>query len=115
MYNSIRRQNNILEKFRIKAHLRSYLKDPIIIDKTLMDEAIAKLKKLPYESKDPADTIATELTLEAYRLGYFGYDDLTDTGREIARKSKYRGHQKLAMQRDFNKQSIRNCYLLKAI
>ena len=115
MYNSIKHQNNILEKFRIKAHLRSYLKDPIIIDKILMDEAISKLKKLPYESKDPADTIATELTLEAYRLGYFRYDNLTDAGYEITRKSKYRGHQKLTMQRDLNKQNIRNSYQLKAI
>ena len=115
MHHSIKRQNNILEKFRIEAHLRSYLKDPIIIDNTLMDEAISKLKRLPYESKDPADTIATELTLEAYRLGYFRYDDLTDAGCEMTRKSKYRGHQKLTMQRDFNKQSIRNCYQLKAI
>ena len=115
MYNSFKRQNNILEKFRIKAHLRSYLKDPIIIDKTLMDEAISKLKKLPYESKDPADSIATELTLEAYRLGYFRYNNLTDAGREITRKSKYRGHQKLTMQRAFNSQNSRNCYLLKAM
>jgi hypothetical protein len=115
MYNSNKRQNNILEKFRIKAHLRSYLKDPIIIDKTLMDEAIAKLRDLPYESKDPAETIATELTLEAYRLGYFRYDDLTDAGCEIARKRKYRGHQKLTIQRDFNRQTNRNCYLLKTM
>jgi hypothetical protein len=115
MYNSFKRQNNILEKFRIKAHLRSYLIDPIIIDKKLMDEAISKLKKLPYESKDPADSIATELIIEAYRLGYFRYDDLTDAGREITRKSKYRGHQKLTMQRTFSGQNMRNCYLLKAM
>ena len=104
---SYKKKSDILEKFRIKAHLRSYVKDPIIIDKTLLQAAISKLKKLPYDYMDPTDLVAKELMLEAYRLGLFRYEDLTDTGCHLARQGKYRGHQQL--------KTAQNCYLLKAL
>ena len=115
MFNSYKKKSNVLEKFRIKAHLRSYIKDPIIIDSTLLEEATSKLKKLPYEYKDPTDSIASNLVLEAYRLGYFRYEDLTDAGCDLVRQSKYRGHQQLKTPRAFHGQTLRNCYLLKTV
>ena len=90
-------------------------RDKNIIDKTLLQEAISKLKKLPYECNDPTDSVAKELVLEAYRLGHFRYEDLTDTGCQLARQEKYRGHQQLKTQRIFHGQTSRNCYLLRAV
>jgi len=92
MFNPYKKQNDVLEKFRIKAHLRSYVKDPIIIDETLLQDAVEKLKKLPYESKDPTDAVAVELVRDAYRSGFFGYEDLTEIGCKLVRLSKHRRH-----------------------
>ena len=92
MFHHFRNQNDTLEKFRIKAHLRSYVKDPITIHNDLLQEAVAKLKKLPYEYSDPTDSIAMELVLDAYRLGFFNYDDLTADGGDLVRHGKYRRH-----------------------
>jgi len=92
MFNPYKKQNDVLEKFRIKAHLRSYVKDPIIIEENLLHDAVEKLKKLPYEHKDPSDSVAVELVQKAYRAGFFRYEDLTDTGYELVRLSKYRRH-----------------------
>ncbi len=92
MFNPYKKQNDVLEKFRIKAHLRSYVKDPIVIDKTLLHEAIEKLKRLPYEDKDPADSVAIELLQRAYRTGFFRYEDLTNTGCKLVRLGKHRRH-----------------------
>lgn len=90
MFNPFEKQSDILEKFRIKAHLRSYLKDPIILDKALLQDAVIKLKKLPYKYNDPTDNIAKELVLDAYRAGFFRYDDLTDAGCKLVRCAKHR-------------------------
>ena len=92
MFNPYKKQNDVLEKFRIKAHLRSYVKDPIIIDETLLSNAVDQLKRLPYENKDPANTVAMELVQQAYRSGFFRYEDLTDTGCNLVRISKHRRH-----------------------
>jgi len=92
MFNPYKKQNDVLEKFRIKAHLRSYVKDPIVIDGTLLQNAVEKLKRLPYERKDPTDSIAIELVRDAYRSGFFAYEDLTDTGCKLVRLSKHRRH-----------------------
>ncbi|GMR16836.1 MAG: hypothetical protein BMS9Abin31_1223 [Gammaproteobacteria bacterium] len=92
MFNPYKKQNDILEQFRIKAHLRSYVKDPIVIDETLLQDAVEKLKRLPYEYKDPTDSVAIELVMDAYRSGFFGYEDLTDTGCKLVRLSKHRRH-----------------------
>ena len=86
------KQNDILEKFRIKAHLRSYVKDPIIIDERLLQTAVEKLKKLPYKHNDPTDSVAKELVLDAYRSGFFRYEDLTKIGCKLVRISKHRRH-----------------------
>jgi len=115
MFNANKKQNDVLEKFRIKAHLRSYVKDPIIIDESLLTEAVQQLKMLPNEDTDPTQAVAIELVLEAYRLGYFKHRDLTDTGYELVSHSKYRGHNQLSNNRIFNEQTLRNCYILKAI
>lgn len=92
MFHPFRNQSDTLEKFRIKAHLRSYVKDPIIIENELLQQAVIKLKKLPHEYSDPTDAIAMELVLDAYRLGFFNYNDLTDAGYELVRYGKYRRH-----------------------
>ena len=92
MFNPHKKQNDVLEKFRIKAHLRSYVKDPIVINETLLQEAVEKLKKLPYQKNDPTDSVARELVVEAYRFGYFIYDDLTDEGCKLVRLNKHRRH-----------------------
>lgn len=92
MFNPYKKQSDVLEKFRIKAHLRSYVKDPIVIDEALLQEAVAKLKRLPYEHNDPTDSVAVELVKDAYRSGFFGYEDLTDIGCKLVRLSKHRRH-----------------------
>ncbi len=108
MFNANKKQNDILEKFRIKAHLRSYVKDPIVINETLLQEAVEKLKKLPYQQNDPTDSIAIELVLEAYRSGYFKYEDLTDTGCKLVRLSKHRRHPQSSSNRAPQTQLLRN-------
>ena len=108
MFDSYKKQNDVLEKFRIKAHLRSYVKDPIVINETLLQEAVEKLKKLPYQKNDPTDSVARDLVLEAYRSGYFKYDDLTDDGCKLVRLSKYRRHPQLSANRASQTQLLRN-------
>jgi len=92
MFNPNKKQNNVLEEFRIKAHMRSYIKDPIVIDTVLMRDAVEKLKKLPFETKDPTDKVAVELLMEAYRRGYFKKDDLTRDGYKVIKLCKHRRH-----------------------
>ena len=108
MFNSYEKQNDVLEKFRIKAHLRSYVKDPIVINETLLQEAVEKLKKLPYQHNDPTDSVVRELVVEAYRAGFFRHDELTDSGYELVRISKYRRHPQPASNRALQTQSLRN-------
>lgn len=108
MFNPYKKQNDVLEKFRIKAHLRSYVKDPIIINETLLQDAVDKLKKLPYQQNDPTDSVARELVLEAYRTGYFKYEDLTDVGCKLVRLSKHRRHHQLTNDRVHQTQLLRN-------
>jgi hypothetical protein len=94
MFNPNKKQNDVLEKFRIKAHLRSYVKDPIVIDDTLLQDAVEKLKKLPYQQNDPTDLVVIELVREAYRTGNFKDEDLTEDGCTLVRLSKHeRQHQ----------------------
>ena len=113
MFNQYNKQSDVLEKFRIHAHLRSYVKEPIIIDETLLQEAVIKLKKLPYVYKDPTDSVAIELVIEAYRLGYFKYKDLTDTGYKLVRHGKHRRQPVNASSHKI--QLLRNRYTLKTI
>ncbi len=110
MFNPYKKQNDALEEFRIKAHLRSYIKDPIIIEENLMHEAVGKLKRITYQGKDPADTIAIELLLDAYRMGFFRYDDLTDDGCELVRHGKYRRHLQAANENTQQFHTLRNRY-----
>ena len=113
MFNPYNNQSDTLEKFRIKAHLRSYVKDPIVINNDLLLEAVTKLKKLPYDATDPTDPVAIELVLDAYRLGYFNYRDLTDVGCDIVRHGKYRRH--LTSDRTNQSPIMRSRLVLKAI
>ena len=99
MFNPYKKQSDVLERFRIHAHLRSYVKEPIIVNEKLLQDAVAKLKKLPFEDRDPTDTVAVELVLDAYRCGYFKLENLTSVGRDLVRHGKYRGHQQLANNR----------------
>ncbi len=95
MFNPYKKQNDVLEEFRIKAHLRSYVKDPIVLNKTLLQDAVEKLKKLPYKYNDPTDSVAADLVMDAYRTGYFRYEDLTELGCKLVRTSKHRRHHPL--------------------
>ena len=113
MFNPYKKQSDVLEKFRITAHLRSYVKDPIVVNETLMEEAVEKLKKLPYEDKDPSDQVAIELVIDSYRLGYFKYDDLTESGIELVRYGRYRRHNHQAAIRPHNSTVLRNRLTLK--
>ncbi|HEB81563.1 MAG TPA: hypothetical protein ENJ11_01740 [Gammaproteobacteria bacterium] len=110
MFNAYKKQSNALETFRIKAHLRSYVKDPVIVDDDLMQEAVEKLKKLPYERRDPAGNIAIELLLDGYRRGHFHYEDLTEEGSRLVRDRKYRRHHGLT-ERIQPAQMLKNHYL----
>jgi len=110
MFNPYKKQNDVLEEFRIKAHLRSYVKDPIVIDEALLQEAVERLKKIPYDHKDPAGSVATGLVLEAYLSGFFRYEDLTDLGYELVRISKHRRHNQLSHDRVHHGQMLRFRY-----
>ena len=115
MFNSYKKQSDVLEKFRIHAHLRSYVKEPIIVDEKLLQEAVTKLQKLPFEYKDPTDSIAVELVLDSYRLGYFKLDDLTNVGCDLVRQGKYRGHQQLSNNRVYQNRISRNRHNLNTV
>jgi hypothetical protein len=115
MFNSYKKQSDVLEKFRIHAHLRSYVKEPIIVDEKLLQEAVTKLKKLPFEYRDPTDSIAVELVLDSYRLGYFKLDDLTNVGCDLVRQGKYRGHLQLSNNRVYQNRISRNRHNLNTV
>ncbi len=115
MFNSYKKQSDVLEKFRIHAHLRSYVKEPIIVDEKLLQEAVTKLQKLPFEYKDPTDSIAVELVLDSYRLGYFKLDDLTNVGCDLVRQGKYRGHLQLSNNRVYQNRISRNRHNLNTV
>ena len=110
MFNPYKKQNDVLEEFRIKAHLRSYVKDPIVVDETLLQDAVERLKKMPYEDKDPTDSVATELVMDAYRSGFFKYEDLTDAGCKLVRLSKHRRHNQLSYDRVHQGQMLKYRY-----
>ena len=114
MFKSYKLQSNALEIFRIKAHLRSYIKEPDNLDDNLLQNAVDKLKKLPYEHKDPTDLIAKELVLEAYHLGYYKYEDLTHQGCLMVKHEKYRRHPH-TNKRTHQIYLLRNRYNLKSI
>ncbi|VAW55225.1 hypothetical protein MNBD_GAMMA05-1746 [hydrothermal vent metagenome] len=115
MFNPYKKNSDVLEKFRIKAHLRSYVKDPIIIDEKLLLAAVYKLKKLPYKVKDPTDSIAMELVANAYCLGYFRYEDLTETGCRLVLHGKYHGYHVERKDRIHSGNFIKQRFILKTI
>ncbi|MBL4712420.1 MAG: hypothetical protein JKX75_08000 [Gammaproteobacteria bacterium] len=94
MYSPFQKQSNdVLEKFRINAHLRRYVKEPTVVNRYLLQGAVLQLKKLPHEKKDPAESIAKQLVITAFCLGYYKYADLTDQGYQLVRQDRYRGYQ----------------------
>jgi len=115
MFKPYNRQSDALEKFRIKAHLRSYVKDPITIDENLLQVAVIKLKKLPFDTKDPADSVAIELLQNGYRSGCFKYQDLTDNGRKLVEHSKYRRRHRFTNERTHHALILRNHFIFKTI
>lgn len=90
MFKPCKTENNPLEIFRIKAHLRCYIIDPNTINNKLLQDAAAALKKLPYENKDPTAKMVKKMVVDAYRRGYFTYDNLTDAGYQMVQYEKYR-------------------------
>jgi len=114
MYNPYKKQSDILEKFRIKAHLRSYVKEPIKIDEALYQRAADELKKLPYDKTDPTDIVARRLVINAYNLGLYDYTDLTAIGCNLTIHEKYRGKQ-IVNKRVRHSSMMKNRFQLKAI
>ncbi len=114
MFKSYKLQSNALEIFRIKAHLRSYVKEPDNMDNNLLHNAVEKLKKLPYDQKDPTDLIAKQLVLDAYHLGYIKYEDLTHPGCLMVKHEKYRRYPH-TNNKAHQLYLMRNCYTLKSI
>jgi len=112
MFNSYKNKRDTLGKFRIKAHLRSYVKDPIVINEKLLMAAVYKLNKSPYKDKDPSDGIAMELVVDAYCLGYFKHNDLTDVGCNLVRYGKYHSHHQKRMDRTKHSNIIKQRFLL---
>jgi hypothetical protein len=108
MFNPYRKQSDVLEKFRIKAHLRSYLKDPIILNEELLQDAVDELKKIPYDTKDPTDVVAIDLLLASYRAGYVRMEDLTDDGYKLVSIGKHRRHHKVKNESLHQKQLFKN-------
>ena len=111
MFKPYKLQSNALEIFRIKAHLRSYVKDPDSIDKNLLQNAAIELTKLPYKHKDPTDSIAKKLVLDAYHMGFFKYEDLTHPGCLMVKHKKYRRHP-LISNRTHQTYMLKNRYTL---
>ncbi|MBE9559948.1 MAG: hypothetical protein IMF15_04125 [Proteobacteria bacterium] len=108
MFNPYRKQSDALEKFRITAHLRSYLKDPIILNDALLQDAVDELKKIPYDSKDPTDVIAIDFLLASYRAGYVRHEDLTEDGYKLVRAGKHRRHHAVKNENLHQKQLFKN-------
>lgn len=79
-------QTDTLERFRIKAHLRSYLKDPFDIDEYLMHQAVGRLKTLPYVDSDPSAKVALELLYTGFIQGYYAEDALTEQGIRMVKR-----------------------------
>ena len=102
MFNPYKKQNNALEEFRIKAHMRAFVKDPIEVNTDLLNDAVEKLKKLPFQHKDPTDTVAIELLVDAYRQGHLKYEDLTDEGLRVVKRCKYRRHHPISNNAQMN-------------
>ena len=115
MFNPYYKQSGALEKFRIKAHLRSYVKDPVTVDEKLLVAAALKLKQLPYTSKDPAESVAIELLYSGYRYGCFKYDDLTEDGCKLVRQSRFRRHHRFTNDKTHHALILRNRFTLKPI
>jgi hypothetical protein len=114
MFKAYTKQSNALERFRVKAHLRTYIKDPILVDEKLMMKAVQKLKKMPYDLKDPAGTVAIELVIDAYRLGFYKYENLTDSGHLLVQRSRNRRLRQTKSKSHQGRQP-RNRYTLKTI
>jgi hypothetical protein len=112
MFKPYKLQTNALEIFRIKAHLRSYVKDPDSIDKNLLQNAAIELTKLPYKHKDPTDSIAKKMVLDAYHMGFLKYEDLTHPGCLMVKHEKYRRHP-LISNRTHQIYMLKNRYTLK--
>lgn len=108
MFNPNKKQNNVLEKFRIKAHLRSYVKDPVVIDEALLQDAVERLKKLPYRQNDPTDSVVIKLVREAYRTGNIKDHDLTEDGCTLVRLSKHGRQHQTAKDRLHQAQPLRH-------
>ena len=88
------------------------LKTPIVLMKICCKNAVTELKKLPYEHKDPTDSIAKKLVLDGYHLGFFKYGDLTQPGCLLVKHKKYRRHP-LVSNRTHQIFLLRNRYTLK--
>ena len=90
MFKPNKNNSDILERFRIKAHMRRYVKDPFEIDEQLMVEGVAQLKGMEFSHSDPSELVAADMTLKSYFKGVYKLDDLTDEGSVLIKQERFR-------------------------
>lgn len=90
MFTPNNRQSDILERFRIKAHMRRYVQDPFEVDENLMLEGIDAIKGLEIGDRDPAHLVAARITLKAFETGYYRREHLTEEGNQLVSEERFR-------------------------
>jgi len=90
MFKPNNNNSDILERFRIKAHMRRYVKDPFEIDEQLMIEGVAQLKGMDFSHSDPSELVAADMTLKSYFNGLYKLDELTDEGSVLVKQERFR-------------------------
>ena len=90
MFNPNNKQSDILERFRIKAHMRRYVRDPFTIEEQLMADAATRLKGMEFRHSDPSELIAAEITLQSYNSGFYRLEELTEEGEILVKQERFR-------------------------
>ena len=90
MFKPNNNNSDILERFRIKAHMRRYVKDPFEIDEQLMTEGVSQLRGMDFTHSDPSELVAADMTLKSYFSGLYRMDDLTDEGSVLVKQERFR-------------------------
>lgn len=90
MLNSHIKQGYTLELFRLKAHLRSYVKDSIQLNEQLLARGAERLRAMPFKTNDPAADLVIDLVHKAYNCKQIKANDLTDAGKQLVGYKKHK-------------------------
>ena len=90
MFKPNNNNSDILERFRIKAHMRRYVKDPFEIDEQLMVEGVSQLRGMDFTHSDPSELVAADMTLKSYFMGIYKLYELTDEGTVLVKQERFR-------------------------